>query len=366
MKSFLEMINYSSSNEDSNSELRALCISQDDPILCITGSGARPLDLLTRVPRKIVSIDFNPCQNFLLELKIAAIRCLEYHEFLEFMGVRVSQKREITYKAISRLLSAGAKNFWDNQSNIIKKGLIYQGRWEKYFGRLARLVSLMRSDLRDRLFACKNTAEQTKIWYDDWDNLLWHVFIISISSQKVWKYIFGDPGFYEHVPHGFSISDYFNKRFAFTSENVLFGESPFMTLLFFGRYNANSALPPYLCKENYATIKDNLSRIQITTQSLSEYLEHCEENRFNKYSLSDFSSYTNGEEYAKIWKGIVRTASRGAVVCERQFLVKRDLPSEVRPFVMRDVELERELSRTDNSCFYTFIIGRIDDGNYRA
>jgi S-adenosylmethionine-diacylglycerol 3-amino-3-carboxypropyl transferase len=363
MKSFLEMINYSSSNEDSNSELRALCISQDDSILCITGSGARPLDLLTKAPREIVSIDFNPCQNFLLELKMSAIRSLEYDEFLEFMGVHMSQKRESTYEIIRQFLSSEAKNFWGNQSKIIKKGVIYQGRWEKYFGRLARLVSFMRSNLRDRLFACKNTAEQTRIWYDDWDNLLWRVFLICISSRKVWKYIFGDPGFYEHVPEGFSISDYLNKRFAFASENVLFGESPFLTLLFFGRYNANSAFPPYLRKENYATIKDNLSRIQITTQSLLEYLEHCEENRFNKYSLSDFSSYTNGEQYAKIWKGIVRTASRGALICERQFLVKREPPSEVRPFVMRDVELERELSRTDDSCFYTFIVGRIDGRN---
>jgi S-adenosylmethionine-diacylglycerol 3-amino-3-carboxypropyl transferase len=363
MKSFLETINYSSSNEDGNSELRALCINHDDSILCITGSGARTLDLLTKGPKEVLSIDVNPCQNFLLELKMAAIRSLEYDEFLEFMGVRASQKRECTYKVISRFLSSGAKNFWDNQSKMIKKGVLYQGRWEQYFRRLARMVSFARSNLRDRLFACKNTADQSGIWSNDWDNLFWRLFLSCISSRKVWKYIFGDPGFHQHISEGFSISDYFNKRLTSASENVLFGESPFLALLFFGRYDTGRALPLYLREEHYATIKDNLSRIQITTQSLTEYLELCEENRFTKYSLSDFSSYTNGEEYEKIWKGIVRTASRGAVVCERQFLVKREPPSEVKPFVMRDVELEEELSRTDDSCFYTFIVGRIDGRN---
>ena len=70
MNSFLETINYSSSNEDSYSEWKALSIGPDDSILCITGSGSRPLDLLIKGPREIVSLDFNPCQNFLLKFKI--------------------------------------------------------------------------------------------------------------------------------------------------------------------------------------------------------------------------------------------------------------------------------------------------------
>jgi len=366
MNTFLETINYTSSNEDSNSEWKALSIGHDDSILCITGSGARPLDILIKEPKEVVSIDFNPCQNFLLELKIAAIKHLRYKEYLELMGVLPSQKREIQYKGIRQHLSAEVKNFWDSQLKMIRKGVIYQGRWEKHFRRLAWLVSCVRLNLRNRLFACKNTNEQTKIWHDNWDNFVWRVFLVCVSLRKVWKYIFGDPGFYEHVPEDFSISEYLNERFAYASKSILFSESPFLILLFFGRYNADSVLPPYLSNENFATIKNNLSHIGIITQSLLKYLEHCKENRFNKYSLSDFSSYTNGEEYVKIWKEIVRTASRGAVVCERQFLVKRELPSEVRPFIIRDTRLEMVLSRMDNSCFYTFVIGRINGGDDRV
>ncbi len=365
MNSFLETINYSSSNEDSYSEWKTLSIGPDDSILCITGSGARPLDLLIKGPREIVSLDFNPCQNFLLELKIAAIKQLRYGEYLEFMGILPSEKREIQYKNIRQHLSAEAKNFWDSRSKMIREGVIYQGRWEKNFGRLAWLLSCTRSKLRNRLFASKNITEQTKIWHDDWDDFFWRVFLFCLSSQKVWKYVFGDPGFYKHVPEDFSISKYLNERFAFASENILFNKSPFLMLLFLGRYNIDSVLPSYLSNENFVTIKNNLSHLYPVTQSLLEHLEHCEENRFNKYSLSDFSSYTNVEEYAKIWKEIIRTASQGTVVCERQFLVKRELPSEVRSFVIRDTSLEMELARMDNSCFYTFIVGRINSGDER-
>jgi len=359
MNTFFETINYSSSNEDSNSEWKALSISHDDSILCITGSGARPLDLLIKGPQEIVSLDFNPCQNFILELKMAAIKHLGYEEYLELMGVLPSEQREVQYKSIRQHLSGEATHFWDSHLKMIREGLIYQGRWEKHFRRLARLVSFVRSNLRDRLFASHNTTEQAKIWRDDWDSFFWRIFLFSVSSRKVWKYVFGDPGFYEHVADDFSISEYLKERFAFASENLLFHNSPFLTLLFLGKYNIDSVLPPYLSKENFTTIRNNLSHLRLVTQSLSEYLEHGEENRFTKYSLSDFSSYTTAEEYAKIWNEIVRTASREAVVCERQFLVKRELPSEVRQFVIRDTDLEMELSRKDNSCFYTFIVGKI-------
>ena len=96
MKSFFETVNYSSSNEDSRSEIRALQLISQDSVLCITGSGARTLDLLIANPAKVVSLDFNPCQNFLLELKIAAMHELDYEEFLEFLGVNNSLKRKDT------------------------------------------------------------------------------------------------------------------------------------------------------------------------------------------------------------------------------------------------------------------------------
>lgn len=85
MEKFFEKINYSACNEDSRSEIEALNINENDVILCITASGARSLDLLVKNPKKIVSIDFNKTQNFLLSLKIAAYQGLNYDEFLSFL-----------------------------------------------------------------------------------------------------------------------------------------------------------------------------------------------------------------------------------------------------------------------------------------
>jgi S-adenosylmethionine-diacylglycerol 3-amino-3-carboxypropyl transferase len=363
MKSFLETLNYSSSNEDSRSEVKALGIGEEDSVLCITGSGARTLDLLIESPKEIVSIDFNPCQNFLLELKTHAIQHLEYEEFLEFLGVCPSQKRGQLYKTIRRSLSTDTRRFWDGNSTMIENGVIYRGRWERYFHHLERLVSLVRPHLRDKLFDCSNISDQATIWRDEWDTPLWHLFLRYISSRVVWKYIFGDPGFHHHVPVSFSIHKYLNMRFSSAFGNNLASESPFATLLFFGKYNPKGVLPAHLQKQHYTKLRNSLERVRIVTQSLIDYLERCKKNSFDKYSVSDFASYTNTEEYKMTWKGIIKTASSGARVCERQFLVKREIPSEVRSCVRLDEALGCELTRTDNSIFYTFVIATINGKN---
>jgi S-adenosylmethionine-diacylglycerol 3-amino-3-carboxypropyl transferase len=363
MRAFIETLNYSSSNEDSRSETRALYIGGGDSVLCITGSGARPLDLLIEKPATIVSIDFNPCQNFLLELKMAAIRHLEYQEYLGFVGVVPFSRRGHVYRGIRGSLSADARSFWDNHTTMIEEGVIYQGRWERYFRRLARLVTLARPRLLDKLFSCGCIGDQSRAWCEDWDDALWRTFLRLISSRTVWKVAFGDPGFYRHVPDQFSIYKYLNKRFTFAFENILVRTSPFATLLFYGKYDAKGALPLYLRKEHYKTLRDGLPCMQIVTQSLLEYLEKGQRNRFQKYSLSDFASYTSVIEYEMTWKGIIRTATKGARICERQFLVKRETPRDVRPYVTRIGSLEEELAATDDSLFYTFVVAETVGAN---
>lgn len=363
MKSFLETVNYSSCNEDGDSELRSLHIGEKDRIVCITGSGARPLDLLIKKPAEIVSIDFNPCQNFLLELKMKAVKTLGYENFLEFLGVTPCTNRKAYYEIIKSSLQEDTRQFWDRNLSELEKGVLYQGRWERYFSLLSKLMGFVRPRLRDKLFACKSIPEQAGIWATNWNDVVWKIFLRLISSRFTWKYFFGDPAFYANVPTDFSIYEYFQQRFARGFNHIKANQSPFLNLLFYGQFKPNGTLPPHLKKENYQTIKNHLNRISIATESLIDYLWHQPEDSFDKYSLSDFSSYTNPDEYERIWRGVLRTAGNGALVCERQFLVKRGLPSEVTQSLKRKMELERELESTDNSIFYTFVIAEIYDNS---
>jgi S-adenosylmethionine-diacylglycerol 3-amino-3-carboxypropyl transferase len=309
VKSFQKTVNYASSNEDSGSEIRALRIREKDAVLCITGSGARPLDLLAASPRKIVSIDVNPCQNFLLELKMAAIRKLSYREYLEFLGVTRSENRPGLYRFICGLLSGQARKFWDSHSSIIRKGVLYQGRWERYFRSLAFCVGCVRPRLLRKIFNAETLAEQAKLWSEEWVNPVWRSFLKIISMRLVWKYAFGDPGFFLHVPESFSIHAYLENRFNNAFDHFLASESPFAHLLFFGKFDEWGVLPIHLQEDHFETLRRNLPRLSIVTQSLEEYLNAFDGVPFQKFSLSDVASYTEPNTYQTIWEKIVRKAS---------------------------------------------------------
>ena len=95
-----QIINYSQCWEDPVILNEALAINSQDTVLSITSGGDNTLALLLQHPQRIISIDFNKTQNYLLELKIAAIQALNHEELLEFLGANKSYHREELFKKV--------------------------------------------------------------------------------------------------------------------------------------------------------------------------------------------------------------------------------------------------------------------------
>ncbi|MDP2039471.1 MAG: DUF3419 family protein [Ignavibacteria bacterium] len=354
MKNFLVRINYSSINEDSISEIRALNIKSSDRILCITGSGSRTLDLLTQNPKEIISIDINPSQNYLLELKMAAIHEFDYEDFIRFIGLEVDTHRLEKYYRVSHLLSKQAKKFWDKNQRLIRMGVIYQGEWEKYFRLLAVALKIIKSKELKKLFNCKTLEEQRNVWNEEWDTLPWQVFLKIISARMCWKYLFRDPAFFRYVPKNFSILRYLHFKFNNGANNLQFSQSPFVSILMKGKLEIGAGLPPHLVESNYKILKSNLQRVRPTTASLLEYLSNGTTEKFDSFSLSDMTSYTSPSEFENLYQNILRHSKEGASICERQFLVKREIPTSIQNKLHRNYDLENDLEKTDSSLFYSF------------
>jgi S-adenosylmethionine:diacylglycerol 3-amino-3-carboxypropyl transferase len=258
-------------------------------------------------------------------------------------------------------LPAEARAFWDKNLGSIRKGVVYQGGWEKYFRNLSLVIGLVRRKLLEAVFACPDVARQACLWKGAWNSREWRTFLRLVSLRSVWKYAFGDPGFYRYVPKDFPVYAYLERRFEHAFRNVLLRESPYASMLFLGRLGR--ALPPHLRKENYPALRERISALRVVTRPIGDFLAASGPNSFDGYSLSDFSSYTDAREYGRIWRGVLRTAGPAARVCERQFMVKRPLPVDVAPHIGRDPELERELEKTDDSLFFSFIVGQVRRGS---
>jgi len=74
---------YNACWEDPRVDRVALDLSPADNVLVITSAGCNALDYVLAGARHIHAVDMNPRQNALLELKLAAIRRLDFGHFFE-------------------------------------------------------------------------------------------------------------------------------------------------------------------------------------------------------------------------------------------------------------------------------------------
>jgi S-adenosylmethionine-diacylglycerol 3-amino-3-carboxypropyl transferase len=353
---FFDKINYSASNEDSESERKALMINENDVVLCITGSGARSLDLLVDSPLKIISIDLNKAQNLLLELKMAAFKSLDYDEFTAFIGLNPSTERLETYQKLLPFLSEEADKYWQKNSKLIEKGVLYCGTWERFLAVMQKL-SIVRKSLVERLMNAQNLEEQQLIWQKEWDNWLWRGYLKIISNRFLWVNIIREPGA-KIIDKDFEVYQYMKQRMDFMAMTFLMKTNHYANLIFKSRYTENCILPHHLRAENFDLIKKNFDKIEIITASMTDFLPTVE-NQITAFSLSDFSSYAPKDAYINIWEGIIKAAKNNAKFCERQFLVKRN-PEKISMAIKRDLVLENELNLTDEAAIYTFCAGEIE------
>ena len=166
MDTFFQQIVYSAANEDPESERRALRLGPTDRVLCITGSGARPLDLLIDGPERIVAVDFNVRQNHLLELKMAAIAQFERDECLSFLGVTPGTQRMAQFAALEERLSDAARAYWRSEPAALEGGVMYCGVWESYMRKVKRVMP--RRKLLQQLITAKDLETQRAL-YARWE-----------------------------------------------------------------------------------------------------------------------------------------------------------------------------------------------------
>lgn len=356
---FFNQINYSSANEDGATERKALAPHLGGGrAICISGSGSRALELLIDSPERLVSIDFNPTQNFLLELKVAAIKRMEHEDFLAFIGVTSSDHRLADFQKLKSDLHANTRAFWENKSRLIQSGIAYCGSWEFYLRQMAATVGLLRGSLVNDLLNTESLEAQVELWDSRWKNLTWNLSLKMLGTRALWKYIIREPGI-DRIPRTLRISDTIGDRLDRAAHHVHFRNCAFAWLIFRGKYNASQALPCHLEKENYATIRSNLDALEIRTGSIDEYLTQTTDS-FSAFSVSDFGSYAPPEVYRNTWQSIYRSAAKtGASVCEREFLVPQSPESIEGLSINRDRKLEEQLAKEDRSFVYDFVIARV-------
>ena len=171
-------IHYSQCWEDPAILERALQVNSSDQILSITSGGCNTLTLLLGNPASIVAVDSNPSQNYLLELKIAAIKKLDHPEFLEFLGIHASNDRVNCFKDISDLLTENARVWWEARLALIREGIIHIGKFENYLKVFRKhiLPFIHSTDTVEKFLALPDATSQRIFYRQTWDCWRWRFF----------------------------------------------------------------------------------------------------------------------------------------------------------------------------------------------
>ena len=356
--SFATTLNFTSANEDGQTELDALSLSPNDRVLCLTASGARPLDLLLADPGEIVALDINPAQNELLRLKIAAFRTLSDGELYAYLGLVPSRDRLSLHQRVNAALNADSRTFWDTKFSTIRTGVWHAGRWEKVLKLGARGTRLIRGRSIDELFDAPSLEVQSAIWADKFDDWIWRQSIRILSARWFWTRIIGEPGG-NFLPGAQATEDRLTGSFRRAAENFLFRDSDFATLVFRGHHTTDTALPLHLQPQNLNFIRERLDRITIETGGLAE-LSPERLGDVSAFSLSDFSSYCDAEIYRDCWQGILSVARPGARFCERTFMNPLDLSATTDNRARMDPERSAALTKRDRAIIYDVRAGVIE------
>jgi S-adenosylmethionine-diacylglycerol 3-amino-3-carboxypropyl transferase len=307
--------------EDPALDRVALELTSSDRLLVITSAGCNVLDYLLAGAGEIHAVDVNPCQNALLELKIAGLRTLSYKDFFQLFGRgRSNGAREMYQDSLRKELGPFARGYWDRRIDFFEgqgwqQSFYYRGT-TGFFARLAVALVVGFQNLREpiqALLEARTVEEQRRIYETRLRHRLWTGWIRWFLSQPTTLSILGIPrGQYEEMvaryPGG--PADYIRESFEAVLTQLPFQNNYFWRVYFQGFYTPECC-PEYLKPANFNRLRSELHRIRIHTTTVTECVRRSGV-VFTRFVLLDHMDWMKGrlrEALSEEWNTLLEKAA---------------------------------------------------------
>lgn len=354
LKAKFDFIRYANCWEDADILLAGLKMNAGGKVLSIASAGDNSLSLLTQDPEIVLAVDVNQVQLFLTEFKMICFQELNYDEVLEVLGVRESNQRLNIYKQIKGFLTNEAKAYWDQNIENIEKGIIYSGKFEKYFSffRKKILPFIHSSKTNDQLFDLKSLSEQEKFYNDKWNSKSWRLFFNVFFSEFVLGRFGRDPAFLKQVE--IPVSKFIFNKAEKHLKSIESQQNYFLKFILHGAFDEEN-LPHYLRLENFLTIKKNISKIKLVQGYAQDAFINYPQ--FDYFNLSNIFEYMTVPVFSKLTKELSLHSSKGAKFAYWNLMVQRNLAIEDERKYKYDELYSNQLSSVDHGFFYhSFIV----------
>jgi S-adenosylmethionine-diacylglycerol 3-amino-3-carboxypropyl transferase len=343
---------YSQCWEDPDIDRKAFKIKENDVVFSITSGGCNLLTFLIDNPKSVIALDLNPHQNYLLELKIAGFKYLTYTQILEFFGIRKSQKRSGYFGYIKSFLSSEAKEYWEKNIRLIKKGIIHCGRYEHYMKLLRICLYLLIGKSKiNQIYLTDDPLGRKKLFEKKWNNLRWKFFTKIFLSRKMMSFLF-TKDFFKYLPRGTaSFGSHFADKVKRAMTVLPLRENYFLSYILLGNYN-EEFLPHYLKKENYDLIRSRVDKVKIITGNCKEFFRSLPPDSISRFNFTNIFEWISEEAFEELLNETIKVAKNNAVITYRNLLVPRQRPKSLSKFIHSDKQLSRDLHNNDLSFIY--------------
>jgi S-adenosylmethionine-diacylglycerol 3-amino-3-carboxypropyl transferase len=352
--------------EDPEMDRRALRVGPGDTVISISSAGCNPLNFLCQNPDRLITIDGNPAQNALVELKLAAIQTLDHPTFFDIFAARNPSVVTKVYRRWLRpLLSVRSREFWDRNLWMARRGVYDYGK----MGMAARVVRFVlprlgiSKRLTEQFLELRSLDEQTAIYRKHVEPRLWGPFAKRLCKSRWFIYLCGvHPRQFALVNGRHDIYKYVKERIEYVLTKVPIYDNYFLSVAVTGRFRGQR-VPPYLLEENFETLRNNLSRVTVVNGWLGPYLDTLPAGSINKFNLLDIFDWMTPELFESTLRSVLRAAAPRARLIYRSGSYQLDPPESVRPHLEHHADLSKELLAIDRSATYgSFYVFSVKDG----
>lgn len=322
---------YTQSWEDPEPDMKVMHINGNDTVLTLTSGGCNGLNLLLHGAGHVVSVDCNPAQSSLLELKATAIQQLEFEDVWQLFGEGKHANIERLFETrLAPFLSQKAFSFWSTRLWYFKEGLYYQGGMGKLCWVLQCLAVLLGlSGTANRLANTQSLQEQRKIW----DSMALVYFVKHGPRLLVWlfskllavllfnRFVLWFGG---GVPakqyalirkDGIPIEEYLGRTVDGIAENShLCKQNYFYYNCITGHFKRDNC-PSYLREENFNRLKDGL--INRLTISTCFFLDELRARKYSKVILMDHVDWLDAKTVQELANTLAQQVLPGGIVIWR-------------------------------------------------
>ena len=342
---------YNTCWEDPRIDRQLMQINSDSKIVMITSAGCNALDYLLDCPTEIHSIDVNPRQNALLELKRAFYHQTDFGTCFSFFGHGYNEDAHEIYASRLRAhLPHYAQDFWDQKISYFskkkKRSFYYCGTSGNFAWVFTKYLKSHQNLYQTilRLLDAQSLEEQAELYAFIEPRLL-SKFVIWAMNRHLTLSLLGVPRQQRQLirdEYAGGIAEYISDNFRRVFTAIPIQDNYFWRVYLTGKYTHNCC-PNYLLEENFLFYKEHLPRLKTYTTTISQFLKD-HPGKYTHFVLldhQDWMAHYAPESLQEEWELILENSAPDAKILMRSASPQISFLPE---FVIKRLEIESDMS----------------------